>query len=380
MSRVYGLLMLLLPLLGSAQSYDYSIGQQMEKIDSVREWLLEYEQLGYKSIGTTELENARDWIMDKYESYGYSPSLDSFKFSGLELQNLIIEKPGLIPNHWIVLTAHYDSYNQSPGANDNGSGLVACIQIAKIMKDIDCEVGIRIVHFSAEESGLVGSTHYVANSLSKLDQLELVLNLDQLGGTKGADNSKITCERDEHMNPATNNAASALKTDTLAQLARTYSFLEPEFGPAFSSDYMPFQDSGYVITGLYQESNYPFYHSSNDLVANMDLDATEQVIRVALAASMYFARNTLPLSTPKYSNASLEVYPNPASQSIQLRQMNFSAMTYAIFNTQGQLIQDGELSPDGQIDLSQIGAGVHQLRLVDEQAGTIQHTRLIIAR
>ncbi len=379
MSRVFVFLILLHPFSSIAQSFDYSIGQQMEKIDSVSEWLVEYEQLGYKSVGSSELNKARDWIMAKYASFGYEAQLDSFKYSSLDLQNIIVEKAGLQPGKWIILSAHYDSYNNSPGANDNGSGVVACMQIAKIMKDIDCEIGVRIVHFSAEESGLVGSTHYVANSLDKGDELQLVLNLDQLGGSKAADNSKITCERDEHMNPSSNNTQSALVTDTLAQLTRNYSFLEPVIAQAYSSDYIPFQDSGYIITGLYQESNYPFYHSENDVVANMDVNATEQVIRVALAASMYFARNTLSLGTEEFPTQALGIYPNPAKNEVHLPQ-HFLHSSYRLFNSQGQVVGIGELSQSTVLSLNGLSNGFYRLEVMEKQQALIHYTKLIIAR
>lgn len=380
MQRIFSFLILLSvvhPLL-MAQSYDYSIGQQLEKIDSVQEYLEWYESFGVKNTGSQALNNTRDGLIAKYQQFGYtSIALDSFMYSGMDLQNIIIEKPGIDPNRWIIVCAHYDSYPDSKGANDNGSGVVACLQIARIMKNIETIAGLRIIHFSAEENGLVGSEHYVANSLDTQEQIDLILNLDQLGGTKNADNSKIVCERDENNSPSFNNALSYKLTDTLATLTQVYSSLNPVIRKAYSSDYIPFQDSGYTITGLYQESNYPFYHQSGDLVANMDIEATKQVIQVAVAASMYFSRNTLPLSTNSHSPNYLKYYPNPAQNILTVTENGKYSILF--YNSLGALCKEMYFEGKAVVDISDLDNGSYFIEFLSEQNNEIKRSRLIIA-
>ena len=96
MPRVFYLLsLLLLSLCSLAQTYDYSIGQQTEKVDSFRYWLEELVSLGVRQTGNPELNDARDWIVQKYRSFGYEQiELDTFTYAGDELYNIIIEKPG----------------------------------------------------------------------------------------------------------------------------------------------------------------------------------------------------------------------------------------------------------------------------------------------
>lgn len=380
MERISHFLFLIaLSLTVNAQSYDYSIGRQLEKIDSVTILLEQYEQLGIKSTGSLALENARDWISDKYIDYGYDVRYDSFKYAGHDLQNIIIEKAGLDSNRWIIIGAHYDSYTNSPGANDNGSGVVACLIIAEIMRNIETEAGIRIVNFSAEEDGLVGSDHYVANTLDAGEQIDLMLNLDQLGGTVGANNTKIICERDEINSPNTNNAMSWLVTDTLANLVRAYSDLQPIIDKAYASDYIAFQDSGYVITGFYQESHYPFYHQPTDFVSNMDTEATHQVIQCALAAAMYFSRNTLPLGIDNRKNKELKLYPNPCSDHFNLELNGNTLYTIQLMDAQG--VQVDHLRAYGQerVDVSTLSPGYYLLSIHSVQNDEFYFSRLIIA-
>ena len=213
-----------------------------------------------------------EWIIENYKDYGYFPIIDTFKLGSIESYNIIIEKQGSIPNQWIIIGAHYDSVEESPGANDNGTGVISTLQIARIIKDLNPRIGVRIINFGAEEQGFIGSSHYVRNTLAPSDSILLMLNLDQLGGTKGEDNRKIYCERDDDVNPLSNNLPSSLMTDTLAKIISIYTDLEPIISDAYSSDYVPFEDDGIIITGLYQESDYSdHYHKSTDLVSNICL-------------------------------------------------------------------------------------------------------------
>ena len=67
-----------------------------------------------------------------------------------------------------VLVAHYDTVNDSPGADDNGSAVAVALEVA-----IRCP-GVELVLPDLEESGLLGSRHYVAN-LSEPHPLAVVL-------------------------------------------------------------------------------------------------------------------------------------------------------------------------------------------------------------
>jgi len=378
--RVYVLLLInFLFILGKAQTYDYSIGRQTEKVDSVLHWMYDYEQLGIKSFGSNNLDKTQNWIVGKYKDFGYDRIyIDTFTFGAKFGYNIIVEKPGDDTSQWIIVNAHYDSVTEGPGANDNGSGVVACLQIAKIIKDIPMSVGGGFIHFSAEEVGLIGSKHYVANTLGKTEKIELVLNLDQIGGTKGADNSAIKCERDEDGNPSINNALSFLKTDTLATLIRTYTFLNPIISRAYSSDYVPFEDSGYIITGLYQASDYPFYHTANDITANVDIIATTEAIKGALAATMYFGRNRLPLNVSNANKTDLFFFPNPVASILYFQSVTYRVFEIQVYNSLGQKVASSFAFPNEPIDVSMLQSGVFYAT-ISVNGQQLHQSKLIIA-
>ena len=96
-------------------------------------------------------------------------------------QNVIAEKPGSA-GRVVVLGAHYDTVPDSPGANDNGSGLATVLTVASELAGESLPFTLRLVLFGAEEEGLHGSIFYVDRLPSEeQDRIMAMLNFDALG-------------------------------------------------------------------------------------------------------------------------------------------------------------------------------------------------------
>jgi aminopeptidase YwaD len=378
MQRVLGVIIVLGSwCLGYAQTYSLLLAQKVQQVTEVNQQLLDYENFGPKPTGSLELELVNDWLVSYYTDLGYAVSLDIFKVGSLLTSNIIIEKHGKDTTQWVVIGAHYDSVVDSYGANDNGTGVVATMQIARLIRDIPTQLSVRIINFGAEELGLLGSEHYVANTLSASDSIAVMFNLDQLGGTKSADNSKIVCERDEGNRIAQNDLPSARKTDTLAHIFTQYTHLKPVLGPAFSTDYMPFEERGYTITGLYQESDYnAFYHSSSDRLFNMDTEATKEVIKGTVAASIYFAR---PLVADTEQDL-ITLVPNPARNFVRVIVTDYTEVNYVITNALGQQVAKGLTTVGEPIPIHVCGDGLYTVSIYTTDDVFINASKLIIAR
>ena len=107
-----------------------------------------------------------------------------------ETQNVIADLPSSTktthPDQTVVVGAHLDSVVEGPGINDNGSGSSTILEIAEQMSALKLtkkpERPVRFAFWGAEESGLLGSEHYVANlSASQLSKIYANLNFDMLG-------------------------------------------------------------------------------------------------------------------------------------------------------------------------------------------------------
>lgn len=96
--------------------------------------------------------------------------------------NVIAESVSGDANNVVMVGAHLDSVNAGPGINDNGSGTAAILETAVQMAKVKPRNKLRFALWGAEESGLVGSNHYV-NNLSEADRkkIALYLNFDMIG-------------------------------------------------------------------------------------------------------------------------------------------------------------------------------------------------------
>ena len=84
------------------------------------------------------------------------------------------------PDEVVLVGAHLDSWDLSTGGTDNGTGAIAVLETARILKaaGVQPKRTIRFVLFGAEEEGLLGSQAYTAAHEKELDKFQAVLVLD----------------------------------------------------------------------------------------------------------------------------------------------------------------------------------------------------------
>jgi hypothetical protein len=127
-----------------------------------------------------QYDYARAYINHEAESHLKTNSLPfSNNYTGI---NYEANKLGVVaPSNIVVMDAHYDSAPNSPGADDNGSGVVGVLEALRILSDYSFKKSIRFLFFDLEELGLVGSTVYGSSQLNKKDSIKAVLNYEMIG-------------------------------------------------------------------------------------------------------------------------------------------------------------------------------------------------------
>jgi hypothetical protein len=319
---------------------------------------------GVKEPGTGAIEDAKDWIINRYQTLGYTAiETQPFTVYGQTTSNIIVTKTGSVyPNTFLIIDGHYDTVN-GPGANDNGSGTVLILELARLLKDVDTEYSIKFIHFSGEEEGLIGSEFYVNNTVipENLD-IKLVLNIDQVGGLAGMNNNTIVCERDESA-PNSNNAASAQATQEMANCFGLYSNLQTEISYAYGSDYVPFENNGEIITGLYEKNESPYTHGPNDIIENMDPNYVFEIAKGTLGSALHFAVGREPLGVSENSFAeNITIYPNPSNGkfTVKLNAISEENIELTVFNILGKTVHPSSLNnPSNTMDLSHLETGIY---------------------
>jgi Zn-dependent M28 family amino/carboxypeptidase len=95
--------------------------------------------------------------------------------------NVIAELKGTqLPNEYIVLSAHFDSWDSSSGATDNGTGTITMMEALRILKQAypNPRRTILVGHWGGEEQGLIGSGAFAEDHPEVLSGLQAAFNQD----------------------------------------------------------------------------------------------------------------------------------------------------------------------------------------------------------
>ncbi len=167
-----------------------SVGQTLDFLAS--------DQLQGRESGSAGIEEAAVYIESLFQANGITPYFSTFRDTLADFQPTSYNLVGLVPGNdrelakeFIIIGAHYDhigiigtATNDSiaNGANDNASGTVTVLELARYFgKNRPNKRSLLFVLFSAEEKGLLGSTH-LAKRLKEQDfNLYTMLNFEMTG-------------------------------------------------------------------------------------------------------------------------------------------------------------------------------------------------------
>lgn len=186
--------------------------------------------------------------------------------------NVIGELPGE-SSRCLILGAHYDSLYHTPGAFDNGSGVMALIEAAGALAGRRLPLTVRFCLFGAEELDFQGSRHYVLSlkERGELAQVAAMVNLDAVGNPAGE-------RRRFHNFRVTDDALGGLVEKALQQfrIAERYGW-EDVLSPfpwrrvlySRGSDYCFFAQEG--VPAISCGANGAIHgHTPEDTIENMD--------------------------------------------------------------------------------------------------------------
>ena len=105
------------------------------------------ETIGERNLGRyIRLCEAADYLESELKSFGYQPQRQTYEVRGLDCFNIEAEIKGSIdPDDVVIIGAHYDSVEASPGANDNASGTAAMLVLANHFRNFKPERTVRFV-------------------------------------------------------------------------------------------------------------------------------------------------------------------------------------------------------------------------------------------
>lgn len=263
-------------------TYDGGVANLIETLDedlylSYLEGLVEY---GPRVTGTEECDDAGEYILNEFLKMGLDARKHEYigSLSGFNVE-ATIQGTDESSDEIYIICAHYDTVSESPGADDDGSGVAAVLSAAKIMSSHSFEHDIRFVAFSGEEQGLVGSYYYVDEAVKNNDSIVATLNADMISYTEYEDDGKyVVIYEDEE--------SKWLSDYTVNISDEYYSYIGLEVLPGYyssRSDHYRFWEVGYnaIFYGEYGGNSY--YHSPEDIIENMNMTYAVKISRLMLA-------------------------------------------------------------------------------------------------
>ena len=253
----------------------------------------------YKKIGVSFPPGATDFyqkVPSEFMKKGFAPKLNDSENIWAFIEGT--EKP----NEVLVISAHYDHVGMKNGevfngADDDGSGTVALLEIAQAFKKAKNDGfgpkrSILFLHVTGEEHGLHGSRFYSENPLFPIENTIADINIDMIG-------------RRDTLHPKTNNYVYVIGSDRLSSELHTineevnakYTQLDLDYkyndrkDPEriyYRSDHYNFAKKGipaiFFFNGIHED-----YHQSTDTPDKIEYDALAKRAQLAFVLAWELA-------------------------------------------------------------------------------------------
>ena len=129
-----------------------------------------------------QLHRVREHMSDSFERQGLYAFQQVAMIDGKKISNIIGLDEGYEGAHSYVLCAHYDTETVSPGADDNGSGVIGLMEAMRVLSNYNFKKSISFVGMDGEEIGHLGSRVYVMRAAQDSSaKIEGAINFDMIG-------------------------------------------------------------------------------------------------------------------------------------------------------------------------------------------------------
>ncbi|HWV23697.1 MAG TPA: M28 family metallopeptidase, partial [Thermomicrobiales bacterium] len=225
----------------------------------------------YYTYGGNQI--AADYLYQQLESYGLNVWFEEFLSpEGILLVNVVGEAPGRDNSAIYAMMAHLDSINveaspsTAPGADDNGTGMAAILEMARILAQYRLEHPVRFVFVNGEEVGILGSAAWAKRTSAENVPIEGVFNIDSVGS-----------DRQGRLLVFNSDEGSAWMQDLMISVNDGYGLgqeIMSRKNPSIVADDNMVRDQGYeavmIARELYGWS--PVHHSARDVESNVSIE------------------------------------------------------------------------------------------------------------
>lgn len=257
-------------------------------------------------IGERNLEQPREmaaaagWIAERIRDASLVPTYQRFDVEGRACRDIVAQVAGgARAEEIVVIGAHYDTVAGTPGANDNGTGVAACLALARSFAKAKPERTLRFVFFANEEpprfrEESMGSLVYARACREKQEKIVAMLSLETMGYYSDEPETQrypaalapFFPSTGDFIAFASDEASVGLLRDVVGSFRRAAAFPSeglagPSHAPGIGwSDHWSFWQAGYpgaMVTDT-APFRYPWYHAPGDTPEKLDFDRLARVV------------------------------------------------------------------------------------------------------
>jgi len=268
------------------------------------------------------LQRAAGYIEAELRASGYFPRRQTFDVSRLPVSNIEGTLDGASrQDDILVIGAHYDTVGGCPGANDNGTGVAALLELARRFAGRPQPRTIRFVAFVNEEppffhTAQMGSLVYAQGARARGDHIVGMLALETMGYYSDAPGSQqYPAPEMSGLYPDIGNFIGFVSNEESAALlsaaARTFSngsslplqaaALPADLPGTGWSDHWSFWQAGYPALMVTDTApwRYPWYHTADDTPDKIDFDTLAEVVNGLEHVVRELAASRIPHPRPR---------------------------------------------------------------------------------
>ena len=384
------------------------------------------EGIRHRTTGNPHLIATRDSIQNLFLGAGLQYEEQNVPLGNYVGKNLIGNLPGTMAAEKVVINdAHYDTVNNAPGADDNGSGTVGMMEAVRLMSRYPSKKSLRFIGFDLEESGLLGSIRYVNTGIPASEQIEGVFNYEMIGYWSDEPNTQILPQGFPFLFPAASAqvAANNYRGDFITNVGNSisqpltllFSTAAQQYVPDLKvitldvpgdgsvapdlqrSDHASFWAAGKKALMLTDGANFrnQCYHTPGDtLEGKLNLTFLSNVVKATIAAMAQLAeiqhgdwatatfKSNVGVSTPQ-PICNIYAYQEPNQMDalvLELRSCIYSEVVLELYDMKGTLIlQQNTILPDNgsyPILLPKLPSAVYVLKI--KHAGGTMSQKIIL--
>jgi Zn-dependent M28 family amino/carboxypeptidase len=260
------------------------------------------------------LKKTAHYLATQFAKSGWKVSQQSFSALGETYRNVVAVKstPRSVRGGYpipLLIGAHYDTVPDSPGADDNATGLAVLLETAVRLGREALSRPIWLVGFCLEEQDRLGSRAFAARLKAEGQELAGVIILECVGFCSSRPASQQVPPGVPHAVPTVGDFLAVVGNESARGLVqaierhatahvpalKTQSLIVPGCGEVLPhtrrSDHASFWDANYPAVMLTDTANFrnPHYHGATDTIETLDMRFLENVIDVVGAVAMQLA-------------------------------------------------------------------------------------------